>query len=345
VSATDPPVDEAALEERLSRPTPALVAEIAGLEGDLVMLGAGGKMGPTLAVMARRALTAAGRHDVEVIAVSRWSDRAAAARVRALGVRTQVMDLGVDTELSALPDAAALVYLIGAKFGSSAQPHVAWTTNAVLPALLARRYPAARIVALSTGNVYPLVPVDGPGADETSPLGPVGEYAMSCVGRERAFEAASALRGTATALIRLNYAVELRYGVLTDLAERVRSRIPIALDTSHANVVWAGYVNEVVLRMLGRVSSPPTVLNVTGVPAVSVRAVADRLGELLGIEPSYVGAPAPTALLSDARRCVELFGAPEVDEWTLLRWQADWFAAGHPVWAKATKFERRDGKF
>lgn len=339
------PADETALEERLSRPSPALIAEIADLPGDIVVLGAGGKMGPTISIMARRAQLAAGRDSARVIAVSRWSDANAAARVRTAGVQTQVADVSVDADLSALPDAANVVYLIGAKFGVSAAPHTAWMTNAVLPALVARRYAGARIVALSTGNVYPLMPVDGPGAAETEPPGPVGEYAMSCLGRERAIEAISASCGTPAALIRLNYAVELRYGVLTDLALRIRAGTPIDLATAWVNVVWQRYANEVVLRMLGRATSPPTVLNVTGVPALSVRDLASRLGELLGAAPTFTGAPASTALLSDARRCAQLFGAPEVDVDTLLRWQVDWLAAGNPVWAKATKFERRDGRF
>jgi NAD dependent epimerase/dehydratase family len=339
------PVDETALEQLLSRPSPALVDEFARLAGDIVILGAGGKMGPTMAIMARRALDEAGRSRSDVIAVSRWTDRAAAERLRRAGVRVHVAEVGIDSDLAALPDAANLIYLIGAKFGVSSQPHVAWTTNTVLPAVVARRYATSRIVALSTGNVYPLVPAGTPGADETVPPAPVGEYAMSCLGRERVIEAASAQYGTKAALIRLNYAVELRYGVITDLATKLVAGAPIDESTPQVNVVWARYANEVVLRTLLRADNPPFVLNVTGVPAVPVRSIVDRLADRLGVPARYQGTPADTCLLSDARRCQVLYGDPEVDLDTLLSWQVDWLAGGQPVWAKATKFERRDGRF
>ncbi|HEX3813822.1 MAG TPA: NAD-dependent epimerase/dehydratase family protein [Mycobacteriales bacterium] len=339
------PASEAELEELLSTPSAGLVAELGTLTGDLLILGAGGKMGPTMARMARRALDLAGRDDVDVIAVSRWSDTAAADRLRAAGVRVEVADVTVDSDLSALPEAANVVYLIGAKFGVSANPHTAWTVNAVLPALVGRRYAKSRLAVLSTGNVYPLTPVEAGGPTESDPTGPVGEYAMSCLGRERAVDAVSAEHGTAAAIIRLNYAVELRYGVLADLATRIHAGTPIDLATGHVNVVWQRYASEVALRSLLHASNPPFVLNLTGPETVSVRRVATRLGELLGAEPVFTGEPAPTALLSNAGRCHALFGYPDIALDTLVAWQAGWLLAGGELWAKATKFERRDGRF
>jgi len=339
------PTDEVELEDRLSAPSPALVADMGGLRGDLVILGAGGKMGPTLARMAKRALDLAGHAETQVIAVSRWSDAVAADRLRQAGVRVVTADASVNGDLGTLPDAPNVVYLIGAKFGVSAQPHTAWTINAVLPALVARRYATSRLAVLSTGNVYPLTPVSAGGPTESDPTGPVGEYAMSCLGRERAIEAVSAEQGTEAAILRLNYAVEMRYGVIADLATRIRAGTPIDLTTGHVNVVWQRYANEVVLRSLRHASNPPFVLNLTGPEIVSVRAVAERLGRRLGVEPTFTGEPAETALLSNASRCHGLFGYPDVALDSLIDWQTDWLQNGGPVWAKATKFERRDGNF
>lgn len=338
------PVDEAALEDQLSAPSTALADDIADLDGDIVLLGAGGKMGPTTALMARRALDLAGRSDADVIAVSRWSDQAAAERLRGAGVRVVVADVSVD-DLGGLPDAQNVVYLIGAKFGVTAQPYAAWGVNTVLPALVARRYREARMAVLSTGNVYPLVPVDQRGATEATPPEPVGEYAMSCLGRERAVEEVSAQHGTRASLIRLNYAVEPRYGVLADVARKVVASESVDLTTGHANVVWQRYASEVVLRSLALASSPPFVLNLTGPETVVVREIADRFGELLGVPVSYTGEPASTALLANAGRCHGLFGYPDVALDTLVDWQAAWLRGGHETWDKATKFERRDGRF
>jgi dTDP-4-dehydrorhamnose reductase len=333
------------LERRLATPSPGLVADLAHIDGDLVVLGAGGKMGPSLCHLARRGLDAAGRSDVRVFAVSRWSDHEVEERLRQRGVETVRFDLSPDADLSALPDAGNVVYMVGAKFGTADRPATTWAVNTFLAAAVARRYADARIAAFSTGNVYPLVPVTSGGCTEDDPPDPIGEYAMSCLGRERAFEHASLERGTRVTLLRLNYAVEMRYGVLADIASTVLAGEPLDITTGHVNVVWQGYANEVALRSLLHASSPALTLNVTGPETLSVRRLAERFGKLLDVTPSFVGEEAPTALLSDASRCHALFGYPELSVGALVEAQADWLRRGMVLWSKPTKFQRRDGRF
>lgn len=339
--------DEAALEERLATPSPALVADLGRLEGDLLVLGAGGKMGPSLCRLARRALDAAGRADVTVYAVSRWSDKAAAEELEAAGVRTVAFDLmDPAADLAGLPDAGNVVFMVGAKFGSAGAPSHAWAVNAAMPDRVARRWAGARIAAFSTGNVYPLVPVSSGGCTETDPVGPVGEYAMSCLGRERIFAHAALTRGTKVANIRLNYAVDLRYGVLADIAYRVQAGEPVDVTTGHANVVWQGYANEVALRsLLHATDGEAFTLNLTGPETASVRRIAQWFGDEFDKAPVLAGQEAPTALLSDASRCHALFGYPDVALRTLVEWQADWLRRGLPLSGKPTKFQVRDGRF
>ncbi|MCX5344829.1 NAD-dependent epimerase/dehydratase family protein [Streptomyces atratus] len=339
--------DEAALEERLATPSPALVADLGRLEGDLLVLGAGGKMGPSLCRLARRALDAAGRTDVTVYAVSRWSDKSAADRLEAAGVSTVAFDLmDPAADPAELPDAGNVVFMVGAKFGSSGAPSHAWAVNAAMPDRVARRWSGSRIAAFSTGNVYPLVPVSSGGCTESDPVGPVGEYAMSCLGRERIFGHAALTRGTRVANIRLNYAVDLRYGVLADIAYRVQAGEPVDMTTGHANVVWQGYANEVALRsLLHATDGEAFTLNLTGPETASVRRIAQWFGEEFDREPVFAGEEAPTALLSDASRCHALFGYPDVALRTLVEWQADWLRRGLPLSGKPTKFQVRDGRF
>ncbi|MFE7621505.1 NAD-dependent epimerase/dehydratase family protein, partial [Streptomyces sp. NPDC057496] len=322
--------DEAALEERLATPTPALIADLGRLEGDLLVLGAGGKMGPSLCRLARRALDTAGRTDVTVYAVSRWSDKTAADELEAAGISTVAFDLMNPTaDLAGLPDAGNIVFMVGAKFGSAGAPSHAWAVNAAMPDRVTRRWPHARIAAFSTGNVYPLVPVSSGGCTENDPTGPVGEYAMSCLGRERIFDHAALTRGTKIANIRLNYAVDLRYGVLADIAHRVHTGEPVDVTTGHANVVWQGYANEVALRtLLHATDNSAFTLNLTGPETASVRRIAQWFGEEFGKEPVITGEEAPTALLSDASLCHTLFGYPDIPLRTLVEWQADWLRRG-----------------
>jgi uncharacterized protein YbjT (DUF2867 family) len=333
------------LEEALARPGPGLVDDARGIDGDLVVLGAGGKMGPSLCRLARRSLDAAGRTGVRVLAVSRWSDPAVERALLDSGVETITRDLMGDDDLSGLPDAGNVVFMVGAKFGTSGSEHRTWAVNAMLPALVARRYPEARLSAFSTGNVYPLAPSTAGGCREEDPTGPVGEYAMSCLGRERVLEHAAATRGTRIALLRLNYACDLRYGVLADIGSAVLQGRPVPVTTGHANVVWQRYANEVALRTLGHASNPPFVVNLTGPETASVRRIATRFGELLDREVLFDGVESATALLSDASRCHGLFGYPDVPLATLIEWQAEWLRRGLPLWDKPTHFETRDGRF
>ncbi|TQS27171.1 NAD(P)-dependent oxidoreductase [Microbispora sp. KK1-11] len=331
----------AELEERLARPSAGLVEDLGGLDGDIMILGAGGKLGPSLVRLALNAT----RGDRRVIAVSRFSEPGLAQALAADGATVVAADVADEAALRDLPDAPNVVFLVGAKFGTQGREHATWFTNAYLPGRVADRFRDSRIAALSTGNVYPLVPVTSGGCTEDSAVGPVGDYAMSCLGRERVLTHFSETYGTPLALIRLNYAVELRYGVLVDLAQKVLAGEPIDLTTGQANVVWQGYANEVTLRSLALAAAPPYVLNVTGPELISVRQAALALGELLGKEPVFTGEEAPTALLSNAGRCHRLFGYPELTPAELIEHTARWVAEGGPLLGKPTKFERRDGRF
>lgn len=334
------------LTEDLSRPSPALVADAAGWRGDVVVLGAGGKTGTGIATMARRALDAADRRDVTVHAVSRWSSRDVREGLETVGVRTVAADAADTAELAELPDAAELVFLVGAKFGTSGAPEDAVMTNTVLPDHVARRFADARITALSTGNVYGTVPAVSGGSVETDEPHPLGDYATTCRGRELVFTHAARHRGTPVALIRLNYAVEERYGVLADLARKLLAAEPVDVGAGAVNVVGQRYANEVVLRSLNRASAPePFVLNLTGPETIGIRTLASRLAELLGVDPEFTGTEPVDALLSDATRCHTLFGYPDRTLGELVERQAKWMLAGGTVWDKPTKFERRDGRF
>lgn len=336
---------EAELEETLATPSEALVNDLAGGSGDLVILGAGGKMGPTLAMLARRALDAAGRRSDVVHAVSRFGDPVIRERLEGAGVRVMPFDLIENDDLSSLPDAPNVVFMVGAKFGAATNASWAWEVNAALPDRVARRYRDSAIAVLSTGNVYPFVPASSGGASESLAPAPIGEYAQSCLGRERVFEFGAQERGTRVSIIRLNYAIDLRYGVLADIGSAVQAGQPVSVATANVNVIWQGYANEVVLRSLTHASTEPFTINLTGPELLSVEAVARRFGELLGREVELIDEPQPTALLSDARRCMELFGYPSVPAESLIRMQADWITRELPMIAKPTKWAVRDGKF
>jgi nucleoside-diphosphate-sugar epimerase len=328
---------------RLSTPRAALVEDLRRLDGDVIVLGAGGKLGPSLVRLAVRAVEEAGT-GATVTAVSRYASAEARQEIDETGARVVAADITDERALSDLPDAANVVFLVGAKFGSTGREAETWATNAYLPGRVASRYAGSRIAALSTGNVYPLSPIGGGATEETEP-GPIGDYAMSCLGRERVLAHLAQRTNTPISLIRLNYAVELRYGVLVDLARTIAAGEPVDLTTGFVNVVWQGYANEVILRSLLHASVPPFVLNLTGPETASVRRLAERLGDRLGRPAKFTGEAASTALLSDATRCHGLFGYPDTTLDELIDLTAAWIAAGGHTNGKPTKFQQRDGKF
>jgi len=329
------------LEERLSRPTDAVRATLGSLAGDILVLGAGGKMGPSLARMARRALPA-GR---EVIAVSRFSSPAAREGLERHGVRTIACDLLDPGAVAGLPDAANVIFMAGQKFGTRDAPGLTWMINAVLPAFVAARYRSARIVVFSTGCVYALATPESGGSREEDPLDPPGEYAHSCIARERVFTHHARMQGTPLLMYRLNYAIDLRYGVLHDIATKVWRDEPFDVTTGHVNLIWQGDANARAIQSLARATNPPEVLNVTGRECISTRSLAERFAELFGKRPLVTGREAPTAWLADASKSLAWFGEPTVSLEEMITLTADWIRAGGGSLGKPTHFEARDGRF
>jgi nucleoside-diphosphate-sugar epimerase len=332
------------LEQLLSDPTQAAIDAMTRLPGDLVVLGVNGKMGPTLARMAVRA-SQAGGVTRRVIGVSRFPSADARAALERHGVETIACDLLDERALAALPDAALVVYMAGRKFGSTGNASATWAMNTWLAGLVCRRFSASRIAAFSTGNVYGLAPVGVGGSRESDTPAPVGEYAMSCLGRERLFEHFSREQGTKVAIIRLNYAVEMRYGVLVDLAARVRARQPIDVRMGYCNVIWQGDANAMALAALDCADSPPAVFNVAGPEELRVRDLCLELGQRLGIDVAFTGDESGDAILSDGSRACTRFGVPRVGVPQLLDWTADWVRRDGGSLGKPTHFESREGAF
>ncbi len=329
------------LEEFLATPSEEDRAALRSLDGDLLLLGAGGKMGPSLARRARRAAPPSMR----VIAVSRYSDGAVRDALAAEGVITLSVDLLAPNGVDRLPDARNVLYLAARKFGTGSDGAATWATNAYLPGAVAQRYANSRIVSWSTGNVYPFFPASSQGPDESVPLAPVGEYGQSALARERVFEYFAHRNSTPLALLRLNYAIDVRYGVLVDLARKVKDGAPIDLTMGHFNCIWQGDANSICLRALAHCAVPPFVINVTGTVTHSVREAAVALGKRLGVEPQFTGVEAADALLSNAARLRELFGPPSVSFDQMLDAVADWTARDGRLYGKPTHFEVRDGRF
>lgn len=341
-----PPRTEQELDDLLSEPRSSTVTALVKAPGDVVVLGAGGKMGPTLARMVAQAADIAdGPLRRRVFAVSRFSSDAAMRALSDAGVVTIRCDLLDRAAVARLPDAGNVIYMAGQKFGTRDAPSRTWMSNVVVPAICAERYGGARTVAFSTGNVYPLVPVRGRGARETDPVAPVGEYAASCVGRERVFEHYAATAGTPVAIARLNYAIDLRYGVLTDLATTILANRPIPLGMGHVNVIWQRDANRAAIELLPHAATTPLVMNVTGSEVLSVRALATAIAAKLEREPRFEGSEQDDALLSDTTRMQELIGAPEMSLDVMITWVADWVRSGRPLLGKPTHFETRDGTF
>ncbi len=336
--------DETALEEALSRPTPGVLQAWEKCPGDIVILGVAGKMGLTLAGMARRALDELGRQD-KVIGVARFSNAEAQNSLQKLGIEAVKCDLLDREAVSKLPDAPNVLFLAGQKFGTSSGPELTWAMNTLVPANCAEKYAASRVVAFSTGCVYPLVPVTSGGARESDELGPPGDYANSCVGRERIWTHFSQKNGTKLSIYRLNYAIDLRYGVLLDIAQKVFAGEPFDVQMGHANMIWQGDANAQALQCLEHASSPPFVVNVTGPETVLLRSVAARFGEIWGREVEITGQEAPTAWLSNAGKANRLFGYPSVSLEQMISWVAAWVEKGGATLGKPTHFEEREGKF
>jgi hypothetical protein len=336
---------ESELEELLSRPDEATSAAMSALKGDLLILGAGGKMGPSLARLARRAADQGGTRK-RVIAVARFTNDRLRSEFAEQGIESIACDLLEAGALDGLPDVPNVIFMAARKFGTAGGEHLTWAMNTYLPGLVAERYRNSRIVAFSTGNVYPLRMLSEGGATETTPVCPVGEYAQSALGRERMFEYGSTRWGTPVTLLRLNYAVELRYGVLVDIGRTVFERRSIDLRMPAVNVIWQRDANSWCLRSFAHCQSPPLILNITGPEMLSVRDIALEFGRQFGIEPSFVSTvEGSSALLSDTTRASGLFGNPTASPAELIAWIANWIREGGALLNKPTHFQTRDGKF
>jgi nucleoside-diphosphate-sugar epimerase len=332
------------LELLLSDPGEAVVSLMGRLSGDILFLGAGGKIGPSIAQMAKRASDQANTPR-RIFAASRFSNSDTESRLKTCGVETIRTDLFDRQQLGELPEVKNVIYLAGYKFGTVAAPSLSWASNSYLPGLVMERFQKSRVVAYSTGSVYGLSEVTRAGSVETDPLLPTDEYSMSCVGRERIIEHFSRTNGTEAALLRLNYAVELRYGVLVDIAKMVLAGQPIDVTMGHLNVIWQGDANAMALCSLEKVSSPPFVLNIAGPEQLSVRSLAETFGEIMKKPVQFEGTESSTCLLSNGGRCQELFGYPRVTVQKLIEWTADWVMQARKTHGKPTGFQIRDGSY
>lgn len=335
---------EEKLDSLLTEPSQVLVEDIKKIKGDIMILGAGGKMGPTLCLLAKKAIEKAGI-EKRVIAVSRFTDKFATDLLHSNNIETISCDLLDKEKLYALPEVENVIYMAGRKFGTDGSEWLTWAMNSTLPAFVADKFKKSNIVVFSSGNIYPIVPVSSGGCKESEKVGPVGEYTMSCLARERAFEYAANQYGTNVLIYRLNYAVDLRYGVLYDMADRIMKGEPISVTTPCLNCIWQGSANEIAIRSLLHVASPMKIMNVTGPETVSVKKAAIELGKHLGKEPIFEGVEGTDAYLSDASEAMEVFGYPSVSMKTLIRWQAEWILDGGRALGKPTHFEERKGSY
>ncbi|HZO04276.1 MAG TPA: NAD(P)-dependent oxidoreductase [Burkholderiales bacterium] len=333
--------DVGALEEFMTRPTPELAADLARADGDLIVLGVGGKMGPTLARMAKRAAP-----EKRVIGVARFSEKILQQKLESQGVECIPCDLLDRAALERLPRPKNVVFMAGHKFGASGEPWLTWAMNVAVPHMVAEAYRDSRIVAFSTACVYPYVETSGAGATERIPTTPPpGDYTTSCVGREQMFLHGSRRYGTPGRLVRLSYAIDMRYGVLHDVASKVLKDEPIDLAMGYVNVIWQGDANEQALRLLARCTTPASPINVTGPEKVSVRWLAGEFGKRLGKKARLAGNEAPTAWLIDTTEAMKAFGAPRVPLAQMIDWVADWVSRGGESLGRPTHFDTRDGRY
>jgi nucleoside-diphosphate-sugar epimerase len=335
---------ESILEDILSRPSRESIDILSKIRGDILILGVGGKIGPSLAKLVRNAIEESGVKK-KVFAVSRFSRAEVKDELANLGIVTIKCDLLEENSIDTIPEIPNVIYMVGMKFGTEENEPLTWATNAYIPGVVAQKFKHSRIVIFSTGNVYPLVPITSGGALESHPPEPIGEYAQSCLGRERVFEYFCRKFGTKALFMRLNYAIDLRYGVILDVALKVFHGIPIDLRMGYVNVIWQGDVNNAAILGLAHCTNPPKVLNVTGPETISVRWLAKRFGVLFGREPTFENSESETALLSNASEYHRLSRSPKVSLETMISWIAHWVQIGGPTLNKPTHFDIRDGRF
>ncbi|BBI36288.1 NAD-dependent epimerase/dehydratase family protein [Cohnella abietis] len=332
------------LENKLAEPSEGLIRDLAKVNGDIVLLGVGGKMGPSLAKLAMNAIREGGLNK-RVIGVSRFSNAEARQELEDAGIETISCELLDDDALRALPNAENVIYMAGNKFGTTGREHFTWAMNAYLPGRVAEKYKESRIVVFSSGNVYPFLPVSGGGAHEGISPAPLGEYAQSCLGRERIFEYHSHKNGTPMVMYRLNYAIDLRYGVLLELAKAVTEGRSIDLSMGFANVIWQGDANSMALRCLTECTSPPSIMNITGPETMSIRWAANEFAKRIGKEALFTGSESDNALLNNASKSHKQFGYPTVSLLEMIDWTAEWVLQGGSTWNKPTHFQERKGNF
>lgn len=332
------------LKQELLKPSDALIADIKKIEGDIIILGVGGKMGPSMAKLARKAILESGIVK-RVIGISRFSEEGIREELEAEGIETVAADLLDEEQLAALPDAPNILYLAGTKFGTTGNEPFTWAMNSYLPGRVAERYKNSRIVAFSTGNVYPFVAINSGGLSEETTPAPVGEYGQSCLGRERVFQYFSERYNIPTLIYRLNYAIDLRYGVMLEIAKSVLADKPIDLTTGNVNVIWQGDANEIAIRSLLHCETPANILNVTGPETLSVKWLAEQFGLLLNKQPQFVNDTQPMALLNNASKAHKLFGYPRVTVRQMIEMTVAWLQAGGKTINKPTHFQERKGQF
>lgn len=332
------------LDEILSRPTEGLLDDIKKIKGDIIILGVAGKMGPSLAKLASRACKEVGSNK-KIIGVSRFSDPTLKTGLEEHGITCIAADLLDDEALQSLPDSENVIYMAGKKFGTTGQEHSTWAMNAYLPGRVATKYKHSKIVVFSSGNIYPFVHFASGGALEDTPPEPLGEYAQSCLGRERIFEYFSHQFEIPMLMYRLNYAIDMRYGNLLEIGKMVENEQPIDLRSGHMNVIWQGDANEIAIRSLLHTTTPPKLLNVTGPETISIKQVAQKFGKLLGKKPVFINEPEPNVLLNNASLCHQLFGYPKVTLQTMIEMTAQWIQQDGETLNKPTHFQEREGKF
>jgi nucleoside-diphosphate-sugar epimerase len=333
-----------AIYQSLLEPSPALIEDVKKIEGDIMILGAGGKMGPALAELLVKAVNAAGINK-KIAAASRFSEPGLKESLEAKGITTYSVDLLNDAQLQSLPEMPNLLYLAGQKFGTTGKESFTWAMNSYLPGRVGEKYRNSNIVAFSTGNVYPLSPVALGGLDESHTPRPLGEYAQSCLGRERLFEYVSSVYGTKVLLYRLNYAIDLKYGVLLEIAKKVMNGEEIDIRMGHVNVIWQGDANEMAIRCLLHCSNPPAKLNITGPETASVAWIAEQFAKRMDKKPILVGEEEPTALLSNAAEAFRLFGYPRVTLMQMIELITAWLQEGGATIYKPTHFQEREGRY